>query len=66
MSAHEAKRQGMIRNLPASTGKTLEQWIAVVAGAPVTGRKARADWLEAEHGLGHFQARLVVAEADAR
>jgi len=56
----------MIRNLPASTGKTLEQWIAVVAGAPVTGRKARADWLEAEHGLGHFQARLVVAEADAR
>ena len=61
--AHEKKRAGMIAKLPEKTGKTLEQWVRVAKRAPAAARasdKALSDWLETEHGLGHFQARLVV------
>lgn len=65
-SKHEAKVAGMIRNLEAKTGRTLEDWIAVLHEAgPASGHKARVDWLKTTHGLGHFQAKLVVSRADA-
>lgn len=62
-ASHEKKIQGMIANLPEKTGKTLAQWIRIAAKAPVASDADRAAWLEKEHGLGHFQARLVVSEA---
>ena len=61
-TAHEKKRQGMIRNLPEKTGKTLEQWLRIASRAPVESDAELAAWLKQEHGLGHFQARLVVSE----
>ncbi len=45
------------------TGKTLAQWIRIAAKFPGGTDTERADWLKKEHGLGHFQARLVVSEA---
>ncbi len=56
----------MIANLPEKTGKTLAQWIRIATQAPVAGDADRAAWLVKEHGLGHFQARLVVSEAKAK
>jgi len=64
-TAHEKKRQGMIVNLPHKTGRTLAQWIAIARRAPVENDAELARWLKSEHGLGHFQARLVVSEARA-
>ena len=64
--AHEKKRQGMIANLPEKTGRSLEEWSAVLAACPEEGYSARVGWLKAEHGLGHFQARLVATEARDR
>ena len=43
--------------------KTLAQWIRVLAKSPAATDAERAAWLKREHGLGHFQARLVVSEA---
>ncbi len=62
-ASHEKKLQGMIANLPEKTGKTLAQWIRIVARSPVATDAERAVWLKKEHGLGHFQARLIVSEA---
>ena len=56
----------MIRNLPEKTGRTLEQWLGIARRAPVESDAELAAWLKKEHGLGHFQARLVVSEARAR
>ena len=53
----------MIANLPEKTGRTLAQWIRIVARSPVATDAERVAWLKKEHGLGHFQARLVVSEA---
>ena len=65
-ASHDKKIQGMIANLPEKTrktGKTLAQWTRVLAASPAATNSERAAWLEKEHGLGHFQARLVVGEA---
>ena len=63
-AAHDKKVQGMIANLPENTGKTLAQWIRIVARAPCETDAERAAWLKQEHGLGHFQARLVVGQIE--
>ena len=65
-ASHAKKVQGMIANLPEKTGKTLAQWIRIVARSPVATDAERTAWLKQEHGLGHFQARLVVSEARKR
>ena len=57
------KIHGMIANLPEKTGRTLDQWIRLVAKSSASTDAERVAWLKREHGLGHFQARLVVAEA---
>ncbi len=62
-ASHTKTVQGMIANLPEKTGKTLAQWIRIVARSPAATDAERAAWLEKEHGLGHFQARLVVSQA---
>lgn len=54
----------IIRNMPAKTGKTLEQWIEVVRAAALPKRKERVAWLKSEHGLTHVYAEIIVWEAD--
>ena len=56
----------MIANLPEKTGKTLAQWIRIVVKSPATTDAERVAWLKKDHGLGHFQARLIVSEARKR
>ena len=49
----------MVDNLATQTGHTAEEWADALDEAGVDGFTAAIDWLKAEHGLGHFQARLV-------
>ena len=60
MSAHDQKRAAMAANLEEQTGRTVEQWADILRAAQITGFMDSIGWLKAEHGLGHFQARLVV------
>jgi hypothetical protein len=54
------------RNLPARTGKTLAQWVAVVRKAGLRERAERVAWLRKEHGLGGATATLVAYAAEGR
>ena len=54
----------VIRNLPAKTGRNLEEWVALVqAQAPVE-KSSRMDWLKNTHGLGHIQAKIILNVVD--
>jgi len=58
-------RDAIIRNLPEKTGRSLEEWIAVLeAEGPEGERRDRVAWLKRQHGLGHVQAGLVVEATD--
>ena len=54
------------RNLPARTGRTLAQWVAVVRKDGPRDRKERLAWLRKEHGLGGTTAMLVAYGAEGR
>lgn len=56
----------IIRSLPKKTGKTLEQWIAVLERSGPQGRSERIEWLISTHGIGHFQARTIAYQAEKR
>ena len=60
---HAKKRATMAANLQKKTGRTVDEWVGVVAsadfGADERTFKAVADFLKTHHQLGHFQARLV-------
>jgi hypothetical protein len=53
-------------NLPKRTGKTLEQWAALVEASGVDGFKPRVDWLRKEHGLGGSTAFIIVEHVRGR
>jgi hypothetical protein len=57
-------RAAIIGNLPARTGRALEEWVELVRSQGPQGRRERIAWLKSEHRLGHGQAQLVVAEAE--
>ena len=54
----------MVRNLPAKTGKTFEEWVKVTKAGPATTRKERIAWLKSEQGLGSVTAVFIAAEAE--
>lgn len=55
--------EAVVRNLPEKTGRSLEQWLAVLGtDGPATPRE-RVAWLKREHGLGHVTAQTVVGHA---
>ena len=54
------------RNLPARTGRTLAQWVAVVRKDGPRDRRERVAWLRKEHGLGGTTAMLVAYGAEGR
>lgn len=52
-------------SLEASTGRTLEDWVAIVRTCPETAPRRRAAWLKSEHGLGQNYAACVLDRAFA-
>jgi len=62
----DAATQTMIDNLPARTGRSLEEWFTVLdAAGPATHGQAMA-LLKGEHGVSHGFANLVASRHRAR
>jgi hypothetical protein len=54
--------EAISRNLPAKTGKTFDQWVAVAKKGPKD-RKALTAWLKTKHALGTVTATFIAADA---
>lgn len=55
--------QTMVDNLSKNTGKTLEQWIAIVQKENFAKHGEAMNFLKGEHGLTHGFANLIVHKA---
>ena len=58
--------QGWIETLPAKTGRSLEQWIALVEKAGPKDTAGRREWLGKKHGLGTNAAWWMADRAEGK
>lgn len=63
MATPEEMAASMIANLPEKTGKSLDQWLAVVASSGLDKHGKIVAHLKGEHGMTHGFANLVAAKA---
>lgn len=63
MATPEEALASMIANLPEKTGKSLDQWLAVVAASGLDKHGKIVAHLKADHGMTHGFANLVAAKA---
>ena len=55
-----------INDLPAKTGRSLDEWIAFVKQSGPPTEKARREWLKNEHKLGTNSAACIAERADGK
>src|SRR6266436_5917636 len=55
-----------IRELPAKTGRSLDEWIAFVKKSGPLTEKERREWLKKEHKLGTNSAISIAERADGK
>ena len=58
-SSPEAAAQTMIDNLPEKTGKSLEQWLKILAKQKFEKHGEIVKWLKSEHAVTHGFANLI-------
>ena len=56
--------QDWVESLPKKTGRSLEQWIALVKKQAPKAQRARSEWLKKAHGLGTNAAWWIAERAD--
>jgi hypothetical protein len=56
--------QAILLNLPAKTGKTPEEWKAILSASGLKKQKEQLQFLKKKHGLGPFQAAVVVKQLE--
>ncbi|MCX6591843.1 MAG: DUF5655 domain-containing protein [Acidobacteria bacterium] len=57
----------VIDNLPAKTGKTLDEWIAIYrADAPKAKKVEARRWFKITHGIGGVTADIIMGRAEGR
>ena len=49
-----------MRNLADKTGKSLEEWFAVLDDSNITEKEDMKKYLKEDHGVGHFQTQTIV------
>jgi hypothetical protein len=59
MADLDAATQSQIRNLEASTGRSMDGWVTVVGESGKAKHGEIVAWLKAEHSMGHGNASLV-------
>lgn len=59
MPSPDAAAQKMIDNLPEKTGKSLEQWLTILAGQNLEKHGEIVKWLKSEHAVTHGFANLI-------
>ena len=55
--------RAMIKNMIGKTGKSLEEWIAIVEKQNFSKHKEQVTFLKEKHSLGHFYAHLIVRKS---
>jgi Domain of unknown function (DUF5655)/Domain of unknown function (DUF4287) len=55
-----------VRDLPAKTGRSLDEWIAFVRKSGPPTEKERREWLKKEHNLGTNSATFIAERADGK
>ena len=59
----EEQIETMITNMPANTGKSLDQWLKIVAKSKLEKHGEICNMLKKEHGVGHGYANLIAHRA---
>ncbi len=55
--------EAITRNLPAKTGKSFDQWVALAKKQGPKDKKSLTDWLKEKHKLGTVTAHFVASDA---
>jgi hypothetical protein len=55
----DVQTQNQIRNIEASTGRSMDDWVAVVGASGKSKHGEIVAWLKSEHGLTHGNANLI-------
>ncbi|HJM67746.1 MAG TPA: DUF4287 domain-containing protein [Candidatus Thalassarchaeaceae archaeon] len=56
----EEMEAAIVRNLVDKTGKSLEEWCAVLGDSGLTEKRDMKKYLKESHGVGHFQAQTII------
>lgn len=59
-----AYARAILDNLPEKTGRSVDEWVALVRRKGPKDEKARRAWLKAEHGIGGTTAWMIAERAD--
>lgn len=59
----DAQIQTQIRNIESSSGRSLDEWVALVKATGLTRHGEILAWLKTEHGMSHGNANLVALTA---
>ena len=55
--------KAMIKNMTNKTGKSIEEWIALVRKQDFAQNKECIKFLKEQHSLGHFYAHLIARKS---
>ena len=55
-----------VKELPQKTGRSLEEWVALIQSSGPASEKERREWLKQEHKLGTNYAALLAGRADGK
>ena len=55
----DAQTQNQIRNIEASTGRSMDEWVALVGASGKTKHGEIVAWLKSDHGLTHGNANRI-------
>ena len=55
-----------IQDLPAKTGRSLDEWVKLIKKSGPKTEKERRDWLKSEHGLGTNYARWLAERSEGK
>lgn len=55
-----------LAKLQSETGRTLEEWVAIVKKGGPSGHKARRDWLKSKHNINNNAAYWIVDHAEGK
>lgn len=58
--------QAVIANLPEKTGKSLQQWLALLKKDGPAESREQVKWLKTVHDVGHVTAQIIVASAQGK
>ncbi len=61
-----AYAQAIINNLPKTTGKSLDEWMALVKKSGPDEEKARREWLKKDYKLGGTTAWMIVDRVEGK